>query len=814
MQAQAISGLGGIGKTQTTIEYAYRFREQYSSVLWCRAETRSMLLADLLALADHLLDIPQKHEPERMVQAIRRWLQTSTGWLLILDNVEDLSLVAEVLPAEYSGHVLLTTRTQATGMLAQRIDLEQMEPQEGALFLLRRAKLIGPDAPLETAVAASQAKVLSQLLDGLPLALDQAGAYIEETGCSLSDYLERYQARRAFLLTWRGQLGTDHPESVATTIALSLGKVERSNPAAAELLRLCAFLDPDAIPEELLTQGASDLGPILEPAATDPLALDEVLAALRHYSLLRRHPESKTLSLHRLVQAVLKDQMNEQTQREWAERCVLVVNRTFPTHEAALWQHGPRLFPQVEAAIALITQWQLSLLEVGQLLVRAGHHLIHHGQYQAAEPLLQHALSLHEQHLESAHPAIAVCLDMLGKLYWYQGQLEQSERLRKRVLDIVEHAKGPEHPDVVQALSNLAGVYRELERYTEAEPLYLRAYSILERLVQTEPPSQTLTVDMAACAEELGVLYSLQGKFAQAEPLQLQAVILREQILGGDHPLTSYSYHNLGFLYEWQGRYAQAEAWYTRALELRESVLGPEHPSTAATLNNLARVYQMQGRYQEAEPLYHRALSIREQMLSPEHPHVARTLNGLALLFHAQGKAAEAETLLQQALAICEAALGPEHPEVAWELDALAQVYESLGRDTEAEPLAKRALRIYERRLGADHPESIMSWTILGLLCGKQGRYAEAGQYLQHALTMCEQCLGAEHPHTARTLYELGLLYQLQGQDTEAEPLFQRALAIREQRLGAEHPETVATRTTYAALLEQKKTGRDGSLSM
>jgi transcriptional regulator with XRE-family HTH domain len=224
LQAQAISGLGGIGKTQTALEYAYRYRDDYQAVFWARADTREGLIADLAAIAD-LLQLPGANEQDRhrAVEAVRRWMNEHTGWLLILDNADDVELVSEFLPTASKGQILLTTRAQALGMIAQGLELEQMGPEEGALFLLRRAKLIVREAPLDTLsyVDWAKAKTIAQVLDGLPLALDQAGAYIEETACGLSGYLNLYTRRRAALLRRRGRLVVHHPESVATTWSLA-----------------------------------------------------------------------------------------------------------------------------------------------------------------------------------------------------------------------------------------------------------------------------------------------------------------------------------------------------------------------------------------------------------------------------------------------------------------------------------------------------------------------------------------------------------------------------------------------------------------
>src|SRR5260370_11181848 len=151
-------------------------------------------------------------------------------------------------------------------------------------------------------------------LGGLPLARDQAGAYIEETNCGLSGYLNLYRTRRKDLLQRRSKLRTDHPQPVGTTWSLSFQKVEQANPAAADLLRLCAFLDPDAIPEDIITEGAAEAGPLLHPVAADPFQLNEAIEVLRTYSLIRRNAEAKKLNIHRLVQVWLQEAMDKKTQ--------------------------------------------------------------------------------------------------------------------------------------------------------------------------------------------------------------------------------------------------------------------------------------------------------------------------------------------------------------------------------------------------------------------------------------------------------------------------------------------------------------------
>jgi hypothetical protein len=194
-QPQVISGLGGIGKTQIAVEYAYRYHQNYQVVLWARAESTEALISSYIALAA-LLRLPKSEAKEQdiSVQAVKTWLQTHSSWLLILDNADELALLPDFLPPSLGGHLLLTTRATAVGRLAHRLEVETLLPEQGALFLLRRSGLIVPNAVLEQALPQEWdlAMQISRELGGLPLALDQAGAYLEETGTDLTTYWQIY----------------------------------------------------------------------------------------------------------------------------------------------------------------------------------------------------------------------------------------------------------------------------------------------------------------------------------------------------------------------------------------------------------------------------------------------------------------------------------------------------------------------------------------------------------------------------------------------------------------------------------------------
>ena len=627
-QMQAISGLGGIGKTQTAIEYSYRHRDDYSAVLWVKADTSEIFTADLAALAS-VLHLPEQHDQDqkRALEAVKRWLKTDTSWLLILDNVEDATHIDQVLSFDRLGHILLTTRAQATGKtVSQTLNLNQMMPEEGALFLLRRAKLIGPAALLQDAFQGDQetAKDISRLLDGLPLALDQAGAYIEETACGLSGYVERYQMQRAALLKRRGRLTADHPESVSTTLSLSYEKVKYMSPAAADLLQLSAFLDPDTIPEELLAEGASELGAVLQPIVVDPISFDEVLAVLRAYSLISRNPEAKTLTIHRLVQAVIQDNLDKEMQSMWAERTIRAVHHAFPdkVNKVETWNRCKRCLPHALACAKLINDYGLAFPEAAQLLNQAGCYLREQAHFREAEPLLQQALEIREKKLGPGHLDTAQSLDNLAKLYFDQYQYTEAERLYKQALEIREKKLDPEDPEIAKNLNRLALTYWYESKYEKSDPLYQHALYISQ---QKLGPEDALTLHIL---NNQALLYRSLDKYEEAIKLNQSVLEIREKKLGLVHLEVAQSLQNLAIAFFEQGnqnKYEEAECFLKRALAIREELLPEKHLQIGRCLRYLALVYEAQDKDKQASQSFKRALDIFEEKLGVNHKHTVET---------------------------------------------------------------------------------------------------------------------------------------------------------------------------------------------
>ncbi len=400
---QAISGLGGVGKTQIAVEYAYRYRDKYNAVFWVRADTTLDLNSGFLEIAK-LLDLPEKdiQDSNEVVGAVKRWLQNNKGWLLIFDNADKPGLVKDFRPLNPDGHILLTSRAQVFQILSisKSMEINEMSPQEALAFLGKRTGREDTDGT-EKESAGNLAKELGYL----PLALEQAAAYITDKQARFQDYYASYVKRRLELLAQSGPVAGDYSESVITTWAMNFIEVENESNVAADLLRVSAFLGPDNIPLELIKEGASQLGSslsvILGDADKDMLVINTILEPLTRYSLIRRDINAYTYSIHRIVQEVLKYKMGPDARKFWAERAVRAVNQAFPLIEFANWTLCDRLLPHGMAATALIESYGFEFKEAARILNLVGFYLDDRGKYAEVEPLYKRSLAIREKALEA-----------------------------------------------------------------------------------------------------------------------------------------------------------------------------------------------------------------------------------------------------------------------------------------------------------------------------------------------------------------------------------------------------------------------------
>ena len=789
---QVIYGLGGVGKSQIATEYCYRNSGCYDVVWWLRAEKASSLTADYSALAGtKALNLPEQNakEQEQVIKAVRECLNHRNNWLLVLDNATNYQSIAGYLPQASGGHILITSRNPDWRRIGTVHEISTWPRPESISFLNKRTGEKDENT----------ADKIAEVLGDLPLALEQAGAYIDTKRTGYVRYFGLLKSPRWAELMRRSAKPVDYPESILTTWILALEEIHNV-PYAQETLECCCMVAPDSIPRTLVDQSLEAYISNKEQCSPiDEFVIDDAIEELNKYSLVKT--EIETMTVHRLVQAVVRDRMGADSVLQCQEAILKVLSERFPDKghkNPSCWPECEKLLLHAEKVTAEVADNDDAWQESAELLNKMGSYHRGRGYYTIAEPLYRRTLLIREAKLGPEHTDVAQSLNNLAELLRIQGMFDEAEPLYRRALLIREAKLGPEHPDLAQSLNNLALLLQAKGKFDDVEHLYRRALLIRKAKLGAEH------TDVAQSLNNLAAFLQTQGKYDDAEPLYHRALLIREAKLGPEHTDVAQSLNNLAELLRIQAKYDNAEQHCRRALLIREAKLGPEHPDVAQSLNNLAALLQAQGKYDEAEPLYHRALLIWEAQLEPEHPDVATSLNNLALLLQAQGKYDEVEPLYRRALLIREAKLGPEHPDVAMSLNNLALLLQTQGKYDEAEPLYRHVLQIWEAQLGPEHPYVASSLNNLAELLRVREKYDEAEPLYRHVLQIWKAQLGRDHPYVATILNNLALLLQGQGNYVEAESFFRRAVAIVEQQPDENHPNTTTIRNNLAALLTTK----------
>jgi tetratricopeptide (TPR) repeat protein len=714
-QAQAVSGLGGVGKTRLAVEYAWEslLEGRFTAVFFIRADTPEVFNTHLAQLAaPNLLNLPQWNESaqDTIFNAVLEALKRRSDWLLVIDNVDTRDAVVELcnyLPRLAHGHVLLTSRLSTWPDGVANLCVDKLDDDSASAYLMEKTEgkraLSTDDVTL--------AHQLSRALDGLPIALEQAGAYISQRRIGFADYLADFHKSRKSILSWHRQDLMNYPVPVmaaweTTEHRLSMG--------ASSILRLAAFLSPEPIPTSLFESQPQKITIAAQMLAKDNSkafsnsSMEEMndirgfLAELNDWSMIKLSGEFFTE--HRILQETTRLRIPKKQLHDWTTLALQLVNdylpSQYPSNDVRSWG----IWMEIESHVSAISTHgnKMNINEpTTRLMNELGLYLCSRARYKEAEPLMRRALAIDEASFGPEHTKVAINLNNLATLLKVTNRLKEAEPLMRRALAIDEASFGPEHPDVAIRLNNLAQLLKATNRLKEAEPLMRRALAIDEASYGPEHP------DVAIDLNNLATLLQATNRLKEAEPLMRCALAIDEASFGPEHPEVAIRLNNLAMLLKDTNRLQEAEPLMRRALDIDEASYGAEHPSVARDLNNLALLLKDTNRLQEAEPLMRRALAIDEASYGSEHPDVARDLNNLALLLQDTNRLNEAEPLMRRALAIDEASYGAEHPSVARDLNNLATLLMDTNRLNEAEPLMRRALTIFEKSLGNKHPNTM-----------------------------------------------------------------------------------------------------------
>ncbi|MFI0486801.1 FxSxx-COOH system tetratricopeptide repeat protein, partial [Actinomadura sp. 9N215] len=673
--SQAVHGLGGVGKSELALQYVHRRRDRFPVVWWIGADDAEAVEAGLATLARKLVPAAAREAlPQEAARWAVDWLNCHPGWLLVFDNVTAPAHIERWLAVLAGGHVLITSRRDVRWPgTTTTLRLDVLD--EGAAVLLL-TQVSGHTDPVEHDLAAQIAEELGYL----PLALDQAAAFVQQTSTPLERYLRllRDQPIRVY------EAAADGDKSQATIARLwdlSLTALAETTPDAVVLIRMLACYHPDDIPRLL---AYSSVG-------RNEVAIDRALGVLASHSMITL--TSDLISMHRLTQAVILHATPGPEPRDAALAALLAVLPSGPQSNIDGWPRWRALLPHVEPTASRYPVGE-EPADLGALLNQTALFYLVQGQALQAQRLLTTAVAIAEAAYGPDHPNVAASLGNLAATYRDLGQPGEAKPLEERALAIAEAAYGPDHPDVATRLGNLAAIYSDLGQPGEAKPLEERALAIAEAAYGPDHP------DVATRLGNLASTYRDLGQPDQAKPLEERALAITEAAYGPDHPTAATILGNLAATYRDLGQPDQAKPLEERALAITEAAYGPHHPTAATILGNLAATYRDLGQPDQAKPLEERALAITEAAYGPHHPTAATILGNLAATYRDLGQPDQAKPLEERALAITEAAYGPHHPTAATILGNLAATYRDLGQPDQAKPLEERALAITEAAYG------------------------------------------------------------------------------------------------------------------
>ncbi|MEV0191869.1 FxSxx-COOH system tetratricopeptide repeat protein [Kitasatospora purpeofusca] len=683
-QAFTVHGLGGIGKTTLALAYAHRQRHAYSLVWWINADSPARIEQSLGDLALKLFPAwaGNANQDQRSAWATT-WLQWHPGWLLVFDNVEDPTDLRLYLGALDGGHHLITSR-RATGWppTIHTLPLGTLHPDEAADLICAHAVTDRTPTPRDRQAA----HTLAADLGHLPLALEQAGAYLaQHPTIDIDAYRHRLPAKLD-----KAADGLDAERTIARIWTQTLKALTARNPHAVEILHILAWLAPDDLPISLL-----------ETPDVDSDDLHEALGDIAAFSLATVTRE--TVSVHRLLQRVLRDTADglgrlpagRQAAEELAVRAVGQLASSSPNGSSP-WD---TLIPQL-ISLALTRPIGHKDDRAAHLYSPAAQHLQNQGHEARTIPLHEAALIHYEEYFHENHLEVLKSRHNLGGAYLAAGNLDQAIATLKTSLAKHEQILGDTHPNTLFSRNSLAGAHFRAGDLNRAIPLY-------------------------------------ETTLAQ-----------REKHLGDTHPQTLTSRNNLASAYQAAGDLEQAIPLFEITLAQREKDLGDTHSSTLTSRNNLAHAYQSAGDLERAIPLYETALAQREKHLGDTHPDTLVSRNNLASAYKSAGNLNRAIPLYETTLIQHEQVLGNSHPNTLTSRDNLATAYYQAGDLDRAIPLFETNLAQSEEFLSATHPNTLRCRNNLALACQKAGDLNRAIEILELNLTQCELQLGKNHPKT------------------------------------------------------------------
>jgi len=771
----ALHGLGGVGKTQMAVEYAYRYRSEYDLVWWIPADQPVLVRSSLASLAPSLGLPPPSASgivdaSKSVLEALRRG-EPYERWLLIFDNADQPEDLTEFIP-HGPGHVLITSRNHRWEGVVDTVPVDVFRREESLQFLRKRV-------PME--IARDDANRLAHELGDLPLALEQAGALQAETGMSVSEYLRLLSERTSQLLA-EGK-PSEYPVPMTAAWGLSVASLNDKLPEAVELLRCCAFFGPEPIPRDVFSQPRVKLGGSLDRLVGDPIMLSRVIGELGRYALARLDIPNRSLQVHRLIQALLREEVAPDEQprmRDNVHRLLAGYASEDPYQPSAWKRYSDVLGHTIPSMIGESRE-----PEARGLAIRIVQYLYASGDLTSARDHAERFLPKWIADSGDRHPDVLALRMEQANLLRDLGDYEASAKLNLENRELAEEALGA---DDELTLRSLRGEGADLRAQGDFKRALQRDEELLRRYVERFGDVDLRTI---RTANNVALDYGLSSKYVRAREVLQEAY---QACL----TLDANTSDKITYIAIWSGlaRTVRLCGDYSEACDLGEDAyaygieeFGIEHFHTLRTGKDLSIAWRRMGDLDRSAELAKDIHSRCVRQFGLDHPDTLGAAMCLANLLRTRGDAEEARTLAEDTVRRYPRVYGPEHPYNFGCMGNLAIMHRVMGDPHAARALNERALEGLEKKLGRDHHYVLTVATNLASDLVELGEVDQACELGRDTLRRLRTVLGDHHPMTLSCSANLCTDLKAVGEEEEAAALFEETKAAYRRTLGLEHPD-------------------------
>ncbi|GAA3369512.1 hypothetical protein GCM10020367_12520 [Streptomyces sannanensis] len=745
-QPQTLYGLGGVGKTQVALEYVHRFMADYDLVWWISSEQTDDVVAGLAELAARLGaqgGEDMAAASQEAIDMLRRGVPTSR-WLLVFDNADDPEQLKRFFPQGGSGgHILVTSRNQTWSQFGDALPVDVFLREESIEHLQRRAAGLTKEDADQVATAVGD----------LPLAVEQAAAWIAETATPVTAYLEQLSRQATGVLSLNQPAG--YPEPVAATWNVSIERLKQRSPAAVRLLQLCAFFAPEPISANLLY--SKEMIDALKPydaTLQEKLVLGRVIREIGRFALAKVDQVGNSIQVHRLVQAVIRAQLTEQEQKDARHAVHRILAGARPDADEPI--DNPETWPR------FATIWP--------------------------------HLNSSEARLCSEPETRRLMIDRVRYL-WKRGDFNAAFTLGNELYDVWREQLGEDDLQFLYLRFHLSNILRSRGRYVEARELDEETLERQRAVLGASHPHTYMTT--SALAMDLGAL----GRYSRAMELATEAHEGFRQIFDESHPRTLAAANNLALNLRMVGQYARAREIDQDVYDRRTEVLGPEHPYTLSSAQSLARDLREVGRYEDSVTLLSRTYDIYKEQLGRSFPGTLAAAKSLAVSLRRAGNLEDAKRLTLATRNRYRAKYTSANPDtLACDLNMAADLF-AAGDAPGAREAAQEVVDQYMKVPGERHPYTLAARSNLGVYQWGSGSLEAAETTLEGVARVMREILGDSHPHALFCTVNLANVKADLGDLDRALEIERAAVAKLREVLGAHHPETLACASNMSVTL-------------